>query len=185
MPGWVHLMASTLRLIDADDSNRQPGLLQQASAPDEQRAGASEGAYPTIAWELLEWLRDKEIEGNLDFVDVTPFIDRAAAVHGISPTDGQYIANLLATPTELHFTLGELPSRRSTRDAALIEKQRRGSAAACHEPGAMRCLLPPAISNGFTRGRRRENYSLIFATPIFAPFASRPSGCCPASVRKP
>lgn len=127
-PGWVHLLATGLRLVDAHDSGRRQGA-EHRLPPDELRRGSSDGVYLTVAWLLLEWLRDQEIHGALDYVDITPFAEDVAGAYGLSVTDIQYLALLLSTPTILRFVVGSAegqPVKRSTADTALIEKQRRG-----------------------------------------------------------
>ena len=129
-PPWVHFLASVTRLVDAHDCARQVGA-PQVIAPSEQRPGLDSGVFPTVAWRLLEWLRDRETEGALDYTDLTPFIDDVAPLFGLTDADVQYIATLLATPTLLRYA--DRPDAdagtfqvKSTSDTALLDKQRRG-----------------------------------------------------------
>lgn len=131
-PSWVHFLASVTRLVDAHDCARQVGA-PQVIAPSEQRPGLDSGVFPTVAWRLLEWLRDRETEGALDYTDITPFVDDIAPLFGLAATDVQYIATLLATPTLLRYA--DRPDAeasafqvKSTSDTALLDKQRRGHA---------------------------------------------------------
>lgn len=128
-PAWVQFLATALRLCDAHDSAREVGAAY-AAVPDEARRGASAGRFVTIAWRLLEHLRDRELEGARDYVPLVDFVDEAAKTYGVSREDVQYVIVLLATPTKLSFVEGAdgVIRYRATTETALIEKQRRGYA---------------------------------------------------------
>src|SRR5260370_31021231 len=66
-PAWVQFLATALGLCDAHDSARQVGA-GYATVPDEARRGLSEGRFVSIAWALLEHLRDRELEGAQDYI---------------------------------------------------------------------------------------------------------------------
>lgn len=53
--------------------------------------------YPAIAWDILEELRDIELTGTVDFVDLAPISSRLADRYSVAPGDVQYVALTLAT----------------------------------------------------------------------------------------
>jgi hypothetical protein len=125
----VQFLATAMRLCDAHDSAREVGA-EYATVPDEARRGTSDGRFVSIAWSLLEYLRDRDLEGALDYVPLGEFIDEAATTFGVSKADVQYVIGLLATPTKLSFAdaVEGVARYRATTETALIEKQRRGYA---------------------------------------------------------
>jgi hypothetical protein len=128
-PAWVQFLATAIRLFDAHDLRRTPGA-EHISLADDTRRGSSDGRFVSIAWSLLEYLRDRELEGALDFIALTDFIDESSELFGVSKQDVQYIIVLLAAPTKLSFVdhTNGFTRYRATTETALIEKQRRGYA---------------------------------------------------------
>ncbi|WP_142850014.1 hypothetical protein [Telmatospirillum sp. J64-1] len=125
-PSWVHFLASAMRLIDLHDSQMQPGSRVLVPPPEERR-GQSQGLYVSIAWRLLEELRDQEISGKFDFIDITPFARQAAVEYGVSEEDVKQIALILATPTQFDYLdAATRQPRGARRITPLIDKQRRG-----------------------------------------------------------
>ena len=127
-PGWVNMVAATLRLVDLHDTQRIPGGIL-VGQPDEARSGLSQGVLISIGWSMLEWLSDQEAEGNSDFVDIAPFMREMIETHCVTAADVQTVAMYMSTPTVLDFKVTDemgAASGKSTGDTALIEKQRRG-----------------------------------------------------------
>jgi hypothetical protein len=133
-------MGPVARLLDLHDSQRSLHA-SFVQAQTEDRPGTSEGLYPAIGWAILEYLRDAERSGGFEHVDLAPFADDMAARLGISAADVIYVAQVLATPTEIFFGHNlELPIAdqgrpASTRRTALLHKLRRGQHYMLDRPG--------------------------------------------------
>ncbi|MCG5238180.1 hypothetical protein ACIU1J_27870 [Azospirillum doebereinerae] len=118
-------------MVDLHDSARAVGA-EQTGGQNEFRPGTSSGVYPAIAWDILEELRDVELTGTVDFVDLAPISSRLTDRYSVAPGDVQYVALTLATPTRIDFArhgeAGERISAGTTTETALLRKQRRGHA---------------------------------------------------------
>jgi hypothetical protein len=137
VPSWARFMAVSARLLDCHDSQRSPaGVITPIT---EDRRGSSGGVYAGVAWGLLQYLAEEELAGRLDYVDITPYAEQAAAQYaeqGVVPDTVRQIAVILATPTQISFAAPPLPADEpaggetallgATRETNLIEKHRKG-----------------------------------------------------------
>ncbi|WP_448189642.1 hypothetical protein [Azospirillum sp. sgz301742] len=118
VPPMMRFLIPACRLVDLHDSRRTPGS-DMASLP-EARTGLEDGLYCTLAWVILEHLRECESKGAFEFVDLMPLARDRCVEFGVSPEDILWVALALATPTEIRWPGG------STRTTAPLKKLRRG-----------------------------------------------------------
>ncbi len=143
---WVNLLAATIRLTDAYDSNRDIGSSATQPGP-ENRRRHSEGLWFELAVFILEYLQGKDDEIPGAFVSREPLyqeIREIGAFRNVGTEDVNYIVNLLAAPCELKFHIQNV---RGTFDTVLIEKARAGAGIRLSPNGRSVCLLACGIDD--------------------------------------
>lgn len=127
-PGYVFLLAASIRMFDLHDAGRALGA-DHTQPPPEERSADNKGTYLSIAWDLLYYLQERELEGAFDYVDISSFAAETADAYNVTPADVYYVSNTLAQPTQLDFIdPRDRTTRRTTADTNLIRKKRRGQA---------------------------------------------------------
>lgn len=117
-PPLMRFLIPAMRLVDLHDSRRTPGA--DMAPLTEERTGPQDGVYCAIASAVLEYLRDCETHGAIEFVDLVPFSKEHCGDFGAVPEDVLWVAQTLATPTEARWPGG------STKATAPLKKLRRG-----------------------------------------------------------
>jgi len=143
---WVNLLAATIRLTDAYDSNRDFGSSATQPGP-ENRRRHSEGLWFELAVFILEYLQRKDDEIPGAFVSREPLYQEIREIRvfrNVENEDVNYIVNLLASPCELKFHIQNI---RGTFDTALIEKARAGAGIRLSPTGRSVCLLAYGIDD--------------------------------------
>ena len=130
MAPWIHLLSSTLRLVDLHDSNHERHS-EHTSVSVETRTGLGDGYWLDIACQLLEFLLEQDYQTNGQYIPQTRCLKHLKVqIPELQAEDMAYVANVLSTPSELHFRKrhsGDGPEQgittASTKHTALLEKQ--------------------------------------------------------------
>ena len=126
MTPWIHLLSSTLRLVDLHDSNHERHS-ENTSVSVETRPGQGDGYWLDIACLLLEYLLEMDYRTNGDYIPQLRCLNHLKpAIPELTTEDIAYVANMLSTPSELYFKKRSEPEgtfTASTKRTALLEKQ--------------------------------------------------------------
>lgn len=130
---WIPLIASTARLIDLHDSNRQAGhAASQYDLYRESRAGNHDGLWLDVALTVIEYLRERENEvvgGFVSGAEVREMLQ--ARIPGLTDEDVRFVLSALTTPAEIWFVErmdnGSRPIN-STKDTNLVDRSRTADA---------------------------------------------------------
>ncbi|WP_051786518.1 hypothetical protein [Endozoicomonas numazuensis] len=126
MTPWVHLLSSTLRLLDLHDSNHERHS-ENINVSVESRPGLGDGYWLDIACLLLEFLLEEDYRTNGQYIPQVRCLNHLQPqIPELTAEDLAYIANVLSTPSELYFrkrSEQEGAVTASTKGTALLEKQ--------------------------------------------------------------
>ncbi len=126
MTPWIHLLSSTLRLVDLHDSNHEQRS-EHTGISIETRPGLSNGYWLDVACLLLEFLLEQDYQTNGKYIPQLSCLNHLRnSIPELSADDISYVANVLSTPSELYFrqrSETESAVCVSTKRTALIEKQ--------------------------------------------------------------
>ena len=154
MTPWIHLLASTLRLVDLHDSNHERHSENTGFAPG-SRTGLGDGYWLDIACQLLEFLLEEDYRTNGQYIPQVRCLNHLQAhIPELTADDIAYVANVLSTPSELHFRkLEEQPDQRSmvsvasTKRTALLEKQSQVGHIRLSQPGRQSVTLSRQVDD--------------------------------------
>ena len=121
---WTDYLSSTIKLIDLHDNEHVAG--SAGSLPNEERAGLKDGLWFDMAVSLIEYLRDKDVEGRNEWIYLSEFTNEMEVKHGIKEIDVQFVVNYLSTPSRIHTVAdnkdGNSHRVRTTKKTNLVER---------------------------------------------------------------
>ena len=126
MTPWIHLLSSTLRIVDLHDSNHERHS-EHTHVSAESRTGLGDGYWVDIACQLLEFLLEQDYQTNGQYIPQSRCLNHLQPrIPELQANDIAYVANILSTPSELYFRKhsdSESIVTASTKRTALLEKQ--------------------------------------------------------------
>ena len=126
MTPWIHLLSSTLRLVDLHDSNHERHS-DNTGVSVETRPGLGDGYWLDIACLLLEFLLEQDYQTNGQYIPQIRCLNHLkVSIPELTAEDIAYVANVLSTPSELYYrkrSEQEAATSASTKRTALLEKQ--------------------------------------------------------------
>ncbi|WP_257281415.1 hypothetical protein [Endozoicomonas sp. ISHI1] len=126
MTPWIHLLSSTVRLVDLHDSNHERHS-ENINVSAETRPGLGDGYWLDIACLLLEFLLEEDYRTNGQYIPQVRCLNYLQPqIPELRAEDLAYVANVLSTPSELYFRKRsdqEGAVIASTKGTALLDKQ--------------------------------------------------------------
>jgi len=165
MMEWIHLIASTLRLVDLHDSDRAYG--SPSNYTRESRTGNSDGVYLDIALNIIHRLKLLDQSTSQDYLPFTVIFNAIRDDRpDVAEVDVQYVLNVLRRPSELFYLTSVAGQQAKVchsekRETALIEKTDYADEYRLSVSGRMLlCLANVARDATYMRG---DAYNLLHA----------------------
>lgn len=162
---WIPLIASTLRLVDLHDSEREYGSPPNFTR--ESRTGNSDGVYLDIAFTVIHRLKLLDQCAHQDYLPFNTILNAVKEARSdVTDVDVQYVLNVLRRPSELLYLAQVSGAKTKARHAekrltALIERTDYADEYRLSSSGRMLLSLSNAAKDAtYLRG---DAYNLLHA----------------------
>lgn len=149
---WIPLIASTLRLVDIHDSDREPGIAQSRyNLYREARPGRKDGLWLDVAINILEYLREQEgvaVGGFVSGAEIREIVKEN--VQALTDEDIAFVLSALTVPAEIWYvepmSNGSRPLK-SSKDTNLVERSRTADAYRLANSGKVATTLAASVKD--------------------------------------